>query len=312
MTVPVAAGQRASWAELPAAVHVAVAEVLGGQVVEARSQPGGFSPGSADRVVTAGGRRAFVKAVGLELNPDSPGIHRREIAVTAALPREAPAPRLLGSYDDGDWVALVLEDVDGRHPEMPWRRDELHRIVRALADMSRALSPAPPIDVPLLEEDLATEFTAWDRIAADPPADLDPWAAQHLDRLAELGRASLPAVRGDTLLHVDLRADNLLIAADRVVVVDWPWACRGAPWVDLVLFAINPTLYGGHDPDALLERSGILEGVSREAVTSVVAGAAGYFAEACRRPSVARMPTVRAFQRAQGEVCLDWLRRRGI
>jgi hypothetical protein len=44
----------------------------------------------------------------------------------------------------------------------------------------------------------------------------------------------------------------------------------------------------------------------------VVAGAAGYFAEACRRPSVDRMPTVRAFQRAQGEVCLDWLRRRGI
>jgi Ser/Thr protein kinase RdoA (MazF antagonist) len=262
--------------------------------------------------VARNGRRAFVKAAGLDLNPDTPGIHRREIAVTAALPRNAPAPRLLGSFDDGDWVALVLEDVDGRAPRTPWEDDELARVVDALTDLSRVLTPAPDIDVPSIEDDLRTEFTAWDRLAADPPPDLDPWVRSRLGALAALGRGSLDAVSGTTLLHGDLRADNLLLTPDRVVVVDWPWACRGAAWVDLVLFAINPALYGGHDPDAILARAGVLDGVDQDAVTAVVAGAAGYFTEACRKPTVDRMPTVRSFQCAQGDVCLDWLRRRGL
>jgi hypothetical protein len=46
---------RITWHDLPAHVHAAVARILGGPVVRAASQAGGFSPGTADRV--AGGRR---------------------------------------------------------------------------------------------------------------------------------------------------------------------------------------------------------------------------------------------------------------
>ena len=42
------------------------------------------------------------------------------------------------------------------------------------------------------------------------------------------------AAEGPTLVHADLRADNDLLTGDRVVVVDWPWACLAAPWFDLV------------------------------------------------------------------------------
>lgn len=307
---PAATGQRLAWAELPEAVRAGVEEVLGAAVVEARSQAGGFSPGSADRVVTADGRRAFVKAVGSAVNADSPGIHRREVRVTGALPAAAPAPRLLGSYDDGDWVALVLEDVEGRQPQVPWRRDDLDRVVPALEGMSRALAGVPLADVPRLDDEVAEDFTAWDRLADEPPPDLDPWAARHLDGLAALGRRSVQALAGDTLVHGDLRADNLLLASGRVVVVDWPWASLGAGWADLVFFALNPALYGGHDPDLLLGRAELLRDVDPDDVTAVVAGMAAYFAEACRRPAVERMPTIRAFQRAQADVCLAWVRRR--
>jgi hypothetical protein len=116
-----ASGVRVPWHDLPPHVRVAVEEILGSPVVEAVSQRGGFSPGSADRVVTATGRRAFVKAVAGSINEGSPGLHRREIAVTASLPPTAPVPVLLGSHDDGDWVALVLTDVAGRHPRLPWQ-----------------------------------------------------------------------------------------------------------------------------------------------------------------------------------------------
>lgn len=307
---PPATGQRVGWDELPARVRAEVERLLGAPVVEARSQPGGFSPGSADRVLTSDGRRAFVKAVGSSLNPDSPGIHRREAAVTAALPAATPSPALLGSLDDGDWVALVLEDVEGRHPHLPWRPDELARVVTAIETMSGALTPTPVTDVPRLDDEVAEDFTAWDRLAAAPPDDLDPWALRHIEALGELGRRSLVALRGDTLVHGDLRADNLLVTTDRVVVIDWPWASVGAAWADLVFFAINPSLYGGHDPDELLAGSALGRTAEPDAVTAVVAGLAAYFAEACRRPAVDRMPTLRGFQRAQGDVCLAWLRRR--
>ena len=72
----------------------------------------------AARLVLADGRRAFAKAVGSERNADSPEFHRREVAVLAALPT-CPFPASIGSYDDGDRVALgqgeaALRWVDAR------------------------------------------------------------------------------------------------------------------------------------------------------------------------------------------------------
>ncbi len=46
------------------------------------------------------------------------------------------------------------------------------------------------------------------------------------------------AAGGETLLHLDLRADNLLLSKkERVLVVDWPHACVEIPWVDVAFFA---------------------------------------------------------------------------
>ena len=87
-------GVRLRWEQLPPEVHDAVAQVLGSPVRTTDSQPGGFSPGSADRVVTGDGRRAFVKAVSTAQNPLSPGLHRREGEVLDALQR---TPAVLGS-----------------------------------------------------------------------------------------------------------------------------------------------------------------------------------------------------------------------
>jgi hypothetical protein len=97
--VPPATGQRLDWADAPGWLRDEVEERLGESVVEAVTQPGGFSPGLAVRLGLADGRRAFVKAVGPDPNPDSAAIHRSEARTMAALPRSAPAPRLLWSLD---------------------------------------------------------------------------------------------------------------------------------------------------------------------------------------------------------------------
>lgn len=301
-------GSRVQWEQIPETVRAGIEDRLGSRVVSAASQPGGFSPGSADRVVLADGRRAFVKAVGTEVNPDSPAIHRQEIVVTTALPDAGFAPRLLGSYDDGTWVALAFDDVDGRSPRMPWTDEDLTRCLTALAEMAERLSPSPLPDVPRLVDAVASGFSRWDTLLEDVPADLDPWAVARLPELAALGRTSLDVMDGDALVHSDVRADNLLLTADRVVVVDWPWASRGAAWVDSLTLVLNAAVFGDHDPEGLLARTPVLAAVDPDAVTATVAGLAGYFSWQGRQPARPEMPTIRAFQLAQADSCLRWLR----
>ncbi|MFG2107005.1 phosphotransferase family protein [Micromonospora chersina] len=302
---------RIRWADLPAPVRAAVEEILGDRVVAAESQHGGFSPGTADRVRTAGGGRAFVKAVSPAQNDRSPALHRAEARVAAALPPAAPAPRLLGSHDDGDWIALVFTDVEGRHPATPWEAGELAAVLSTLEAMAAVLTPAPAAVTTTAAEQLGHDFGGWRRIAADPPADLDGWARARLTELCAAADRGLAALAGDTLCHVDVRADNLLIGPDgTVTVVDWPWACRGPAWLDSVLTLVNVQVHGGHDPEALLAALPLAAGVDPADLTGVLAGFTGFFLDGARQPPPPGIPTVRAFQRMQGDALLPWLARR--
>lgn len=306
-----ATGVRIGWHDLPDHVRAGVEGVIGDEVVEAVSQPGGFSPGTADRVRTRDGRRAFVKAVSPALNASSADMHRREARVTAALPAEAPVPRLLGVYDDGEWVALVLADVEGRHPATPWRTDELAAVLRSLGRLTHALTPSPIQDLPETAQALVEDFAGWRRIAAEPPSDLDPWAREHLDLLIDLANRGLVAVRGDSLVHGDMRADNMLLGTDgTVTIVDWPWASRGPAWLDTLLLLVNVRLFGGHDADALLSTHGAAAGAEPQDLTAVLAGFAGFLLDVSRQPAPVGLPTVRAFQRAQADAVVPWIRER--
>lgn len=310
-----------AWQDVPEAVRAAIEGVCGAAVTEARTQPGGFSPGVAARVRCADGARWFVKAASAELNPDAPRFHGQEARVLAALDPliaagHLPVPRLRGTVARGPWFALVIEDVDGRQPVVPWRDDELSLVLGALDRLAGALTPAPAAvasTVPSVTEHLGTDFSGW-RTLAQAPADdrLDPWSRAHLAELAALEATWATHVTGGTLLHADIRADNLLLTDDgdagsRVVVVDWPHACRGAAFVDLVAFAPSVAMQGGPEPADLLARSRTGQNVSRESLAAVVCALAGYFTERSLAPPPPGLPTVRRFQAAQGEVTRRWL-----
>ncbi|MET7381275.1 aminoglycoside phosphotransferase family protein [Streptomyces sp. NPDC005526] len=315
---PPAEGVRTPWERLPETVRDAVAGVLGAPVVHAVTQPGGFSPGAAARVRTASGRRAFVKAVGADANPHSPRLHRAEARNAAALPGAVPAPHLLGAYDDGGWVALVFEDVAGRQPRLPWRPDELGRVLDAVERLSRGLTPSP-VAAPPAGEALARDFAGWRQLldGAEAPLDgrLDPWAVAHLAELTDLAAPWPEAASGDTLAHADLRADNVLLTGageddGEVVFVDWPHAVRAAPWFDLLLMLPCVRAQGGPDPEAVFTAHPLGRAAAPEAVTATLAGLTGYFLRHSLQPDPPGLPTLRAFQRAQGEAALAWLRAR--
>lgn len=307
--MPQLSSPRITWSDLPASVREAVEEILGDRVVTARSQRGGFSPGSADRVITAEGRRAFVKAVSAAQNPESPGIHRRELQISSRLPAHPAVPALLGSVDDGEWVVLVLEDVEGEQPTTPWQRAQLTAVLDTLREVAEALTPSPIDDLPEAALDMGEALGGWARLLAEPDPDLDPWSARRLPDLAERAARGLAALSGETVVHTDVRADNLLLRPDgAVVLVDWPWACRGPAWLDTLMLLVNVQLFGGHDVELLVQE--YLPEVPDEAVTDLLVGFTGYFLDMARRPPPPGLPTLREFQRQQGVSTLAWVRAR--
>jgi aminoglycoside phosphotransferase (APT) family kinase protein len=309
---PPAANTRIPWSDLPERIRAEVERRLGSPVVEARTQEGGFSPGVAARLTLADGGRAFVKAVSPERNAVTPSVYRREARIVAAIPATALVPRLLWMLDDDPdgWVVLAFEDVEGRQPTLPWRAEELDLVLEAMAALAADLTPSPLR--PPLVADAAGAFggiddLSWASLAAVPNPALDPWSARHLERLAALEAAAGEAARGDTLQHFDIRADNLLLAADGVLVVDWPHAHIGQPWLDLVWFAPSVTMQGGPLPEDLVRRYPPTRDANPAALDAVVAAVAAYFTAGSLLPPLPGLPTLRAFQAAQAEVARAWV-----
>jgi hypothetical protein len=299
-------GARLRWEELPARIAAALTARFGATVVAVEHKDGGFSPGFAGILRSAEGDAVFVKAVGLARNEISPGMYRREAEVLAVLPPDVPAPRLRWTYDDGDWVAVATEALDGSTPAQPWRRDELSRFLALAEDIA---GRPGPVGLPSFAELHGYILRGWRWLAGTPDV-LDAWCRRHLDRLVELECRWEQAVAGTALLHGDLRADNAILTPKRAVAVDWPHACVGAGWVDLLLGIPSIVMHGGGDPGQLWSAYQPGSAADPDAVNAVLAAAAGYFVHSGQKPSPPNLPNVRAFQRAQGDAALAWLRRR--
>ena len=306
---------RPTWESLPLPVQDAVESLLGFSVARAASASGGFSPGVAARVWGPEGQAAFVKAVSAETNPHSPAIHRDEARFVALLPTDHPSPRLLGWADLDPWVVLALEQVDGREPGHPWTEPDLAAVVAALD--AQALVPAHP-ELPTVFETHGDVLTGW-RTLRDEGTPLGDWETRHLDALADLEAGWEAHGKGDRWLHLDARGDNLLVRPDgTAVLVDWPWSCAGAAVFDAIGFVPTAVLGGALGPvtdvgaacDALLSRFATGRAAPADQVTTLVTTFAGLMAHHSRLPPLPGMPTIRAFQRAQGEVALAWLRHR--
>jgi thiamine kinase-like enzyme len=118
------------------------------------------------------------------------------------------------------------------------------------------------------------------------------------------------AVNGETLLHFDVRADNILMDDERVWFVDWPHACTGAAWFDVVGMAPSVAMQGGPPAQEVFARYPGAAAVDENALTQAVAALAGYFTYQALQPPPPGIPTVRAFQAAQGRIAREWLAHR--
>jgi aminoglycoside phosphotransferase (APT) family kinase protein len=303
---------RSAWRDVPASVRGAVDAVLGAAVVSTDGVSGGFSPGPAVRAVLDDGRTVFVKAAGTVLNPHSPRMHRREAAVLGVLAPPVPAPRLLGVVDDGDWVALAIEWIAGRTPSASDPDD----VRRLLGLLDRMADTTADIDLPGIGTFADTHRNLlghWIRLADEPLPGLDDWSRRHLGRLADVDASTPAATAGRHLVHVDTRTDNVLLADTGPtgdVLVDWPGAARGAPWIDVVVLLPALHLDGGPPPADVFAAHSAGGRADPHAVDAFVASVAGYFTRQALLPPPPGLPTVRAFQAAQGVIARDWAAQR--
>jgi len=304
-----ATARRPTWDQLPASVRELVEDRCGAPVAEATSMGSGFTPGFASRLRLADGRRVFVKAADDETRSAFADSYRLEAAKLTALPAEVPAPRLLWTHDADGWVVLALTDVAGHTPQRPWSSADLDAVLDALEAGARALTPAPAgVHWPSFAEELGDLAALWDTAAR--LGRIPSWLVPHAGRCAELAKAAVPLLAGDTACHTDVREDNILIdAAGRVWICDWNWMVRAHPAFDSLAVLLCAS-GDGHDADALLERRALTHDLPDGLVDGFLALLLGYFLNRAGEPAVETSPWLREHQGWYAEAAARWLGRR--
>lgn len=301
-------GNRPIWPELPASVRVLIEHMVG-TVTESRSARGGFSPGFASVLALSDGQRVFVKAISDDLTPGATALYRQDQRISEALPPAVPTPRLLAAREEDGWIVLAYEFADGHNP-LPSRPSDLTAMLRTYALLGDLLDPSP-LALESFETRWAGRFDEWSSPDVDGITARFPWAGANLSSISEAAADWRQAVRGNALVHGDLRADNMILTASGMQVVDWPESCIGAPWLDLVLALPSMAMFeGGPAPEEVVRTHPVTAAVDPERLDAVIAALAGFFVATSLRPAPPGLPTLRRFQHDQAIVTLDWLEQR--
>jgi hypothetical protein len=300
---------------MPSHVRDWVADTLGSPVVEAHDQVGGMSPGCATRLLCADGTRAFVKAVGVDLNAMTPVLFRREAFVLGLIGSHELWADLLASYDDGAWVALLLEDVEGRHPDLDddATMDLLLRETERFGQVLAERVPDPPAPDPENGglSDLRRQFLSWAdavaRASEIPPELLPDWVRRDTATWEPLVRELTG--HDVRLVNFDIRSDNLLERpTGELVFLDWGGASVGPGWVDPLLARLERI----EDPwfDASLASSPELAAAGDLAVDAWLVGFATALALRASTAVDVNLPTLNDFRIAVSRSLLVGAERR--
>lgn len=292
-------GVRPPWSTVPSHLVAEIESWLGGAIDTVSEVRGGFTPTVAARI-SSGTRSLFVKVCEAGAHARSAAMFRDEIRIAAALP-EIPQLAPLRHALDGDWIALAFDDLRGAPPPLPWSPADLAAVLDAIKVAHGALSP-PPLPERTAAQALSTVFGLWSTLDGTEPG-LDDWSRRHLPTLQHLEQ-DWPALDGDTLIHTDLRSDNIVLSPGRgPVIVDWPTACVGPRWLDLACFAPSVEAEGG--PRCAQLTSGL--GAPHDALLFAAVGIAGFYTVSALLPPPPGLPTVRAFQARQAVPARVWV-----
>jgi Phosphotransferase enzyme family len=272
-----------------------VERAVGSTPVRYVARSGGYSTADRFSVELADGRRVFVKSAE---DANLAGWLRREHEVYASV-EGGFIPRLEGWDDDGRRPVLAIEDLSDADWVPRWDATRVGAVVLALEEIAASAHPANTHPVGVSFPDL---FDRWADVAHDP----EPFLSAGIRDRAWLDKW-LPAIvaaaetvdsSGSSLLHLDVRSDNICFRDGRAILVDWNWATLGNPLLDLAAWLPSLACEGGPKPWDVLP-GGAAYGAMVSGVWAAVVGL----------PPPETAPGVRDVQRRQLEVALAWCER---
>lgn len=313
---------RLPWTALPAAVRHRFAAVLGAPVESAAPAGGGFTNGFA-AVLSGPGRSLFAKAAPSADNHIF-AAYVREAEVLSALPAGLPIPVLHSAdritQEGTQWQLLSFEAVDGYMPGQPWTAADLRAVHDSLLAVQSALRHLP---AGLSGGSMVDEFFG-DRAVTDvfgqfavnggPPAYLPRLTTAHLADIRELGSIGREALAGDSVLHNDLRADNIIIRTAsstpaQALFCDWNFLSTGPAWADWVALLVYPR-HAGIDVDPWLAESPLSAAANPDHIDAWLAALAAYMITSGAQPELSTSPHLRTHQRFTAHLLIDWLSER--
>ena len=269
-----------------------IERLIGATVQSYTPVTGGYTP--ATRLLCRTAAATFFAKVGT--TPDTSAFLRREIHVYTTV-SGAFMPRLIASEDHDSAPVLVLEDLSAARWPPPWDEGRVELVLARIHEMHHT-----HVSLESFAEVHGTPASNWHAVAARP----EPFLALGLADARWL-EAALPVLMrhearcrtgGESLTHFDLRSDNMCIHERGAVFVDWNFACRSNPALDLGFWLPSLAHEGGPAPERILPDA-----------PEVAAWVSGFFAARAGLPVIPGLPRVRVVQRQQLETALPWAAR---
>lgn len=254
---------------------------------------GGYSPAERWVATLPDGSTVFAKVA---TTPLIAGWLRQEARIYAELQAQC-MPAIAAFEDDPERPMLIMEDLTYAHWPPPWSWRNVEAVRGMLAEVSA--TPAPDF-LPRASESIFQTGAHWQEVARDPRPFLslgvcsDEWLESALPVL--LAAEASAELEGDSVLHMDVRSDNLCFAdEDEPVLIDWCHAARGAAKLDIAFWLPSLQFEGGPEPGSILPGE-----------PGYAALIAGFFAARAGLEVIPDAPFVRRVQREQLSTALPW------
>lgn len=148
----------------------------------------------------------------------------------------------------------------------------------------------------------ASRRTKFLNLFEDPTAAQD-WLARNITALIALQSDAGVRSFAQSLIHGDLRTDNILLGKDRSWLVDWPNACIGPRVFDLVMLFTHLESLGYAEAESFLPLYDAASGTrfatsDIDEVAAMAGSMAGYFADQAYRSVPEKLPRLRWMQKS--------------
>lgn len=291
---------------------------------------GGFSASANFVLFLEGGGKIFAKGNHpLEMAHGTQTL-RQEVYIYQNMPvlRDI-APRFLGTVSDGNedgWMLGLWVYIEAAPPAPPTTA----AILKALLAWQRADADGAALKDFRTQNYISGFFSGqkkWLRLRDEikvrqafcalfvEPEAAEIWLQHNLSVLTVWQEKIEDMRMPEGPLHGDLRADNILQdLSGRVLIVDWPNACRGPFIFDLLFLSASREAAGGETIENFLHAHAMQGGAaaSQEAVIAMAVTMAGFLADQARRAIPEKLPRLRWMQQSLLLVLLNFLERAGI